>query len=153
MYVSRQKYSINPIAQRTTIQLHITQPQREGDGRQALVVPPLYPTPATSLTQPAVSPVVISSEIRKAQNLNTCGTPLAVLDEIVQRMLRTYQAATLVGFKTIAWSWSNTSVSLEEHWPQSQKWETVRGGFRGSVLAPLASCGRTSNWNRRPSLK
>ena len=30
-------------------ELHIVQPQREGDGRQALVVPPLYPAPAASL--------------------------------------------------------------------------------------------------------
>src|SRR5579864_1036729 len=43
------KYSIIPIALHSFGRLHIVQPQREGDGRQALVVPPLYPAPATSL--------------------------------------------------------------------------------------------------------
>ncbi len=44
-----QKYSITLIAARCVRQLDIVQPQREGDGRQALVVPPLYPAPAASL--------------------------------------------------------------------------------------------------------
>ncbi len=43
------KYSILPISQGFVIRLHISQPQREGDGRQASVVPPLYPVPAASL--------------------------------------------------------------------------------------------------------
>ena len=36
--------------------LHIVQPQREGDGRQALVVPPLYPAPAASLKSSSFTP-------------------------------------------------------------------------------------------------
>jgi hypothetical protein len=44
-----EKYSIIPMALHCFSRLHIVQPQREGDGRQALVVPPLYPAPATSL--------------------------------------------------------------------------------------------------------
>lgn len=43
------KYSISLIAPSGVTHLHIIQPQREGDGRQALVVPPLYPAPAASL--------------------------------------------------------------------------------------------------------
>lgn len=43
------KYSILPISQGFVIRVHISQPQREGDGRQASVVPPLYPVPAASL--------------------------------------------------------------------------------------------------------
>jgi len=46
-----EKYSIFLIAARIQVQIHIIQPQREGDGRQALVVPPLDPTPATSLAE------------------------------------------------------------------------------------------------------
>ena len=46
-----QKYSISPMALHSLNPLHIGQPQREGDGRQALVVPPLYPAPATSLNR------------------------------------------------------------------------------------------------------
>jgi hypothetical protein len=46
-----EKYSIFLIAARIQVQIHIIQPQREGDGRQALVVPPLDPTPATSLSR------------------------------------------------------------------------------------------------------
>src|SRR5437660_1398490 len=45
-----EKYSITLMAQGNVAELHIVQPQREGDGRQALVVPPLYPAPATSLS-------------------------------------------------------------------------------------------------------
>jgi hypothetical protein len=37
-----EKYSILPIDQPLLCHLHIIQPQREGDGRQASVVPPLY---------------------------------------------------------------------------------------------------------------
>lgn len=40
--------------------LHINQPQREGDGRQALVVPPLYPAPAASLKPQVLSPKNLS---------------------------------------------------------------------------------------------
>lgn len=46
---SPEKYSITLIVMPCVSRLHIDQPQREGDGRQALVVPPLYPAPATSL--------------------------------------------------------------------------------------------------------
>ena len=45
-----EKYSILLIAAHIQVQINIIQPQREGDGRQALVVPPLDPTPATSLS-------------------------------------------------------------------------------------------------------
>jgi len=44
-----EKYSISLMAKSWRIHLHILQPQREGDGRQASVVPPLYPVPAASL--------------------------------------------------------------------------------------------------------
>jgi hypothetical protein len=50
---SNKKYSITLIASGSVTHLHILQPQREGDGRQALVVPPLYPAPAASLKPPA----------------------------------------------------------------------------------------------------
>jgi hypothetical protein len=50
------KYSIIPIALHSFRHLHIVQPQREGDGRQALVVPPLYPAPATSLNLRTFAP-------------------------------------------------------------------------------------------------
>ena len=50
------------------IPLDIGQPQREGDGRQALVVPPLYPAPATSLK--SRSPLIIFFLTKSA--LNVC---------------------------------------------------------------------------------
>jgi len=52
-----EKYSILLIAAHIQVQINIIQPQREGDGRQALVVPPLDPTPATSLSEAPPTPV------------------------------------------------------------------------------------------------
>ncbi len=45
----RRKIQYHPDSLGYVIPLRLVQPQREGDGRQASVVPPLYPAPAASL--------------------------------------------------------------------------------------------------------
>lgn len=60
---SYQKYSISPMALHPFIPLDIGQPQREGDGRQALVVPPLYPAPAASLNAEPLTAIFLANKL------------------------------------------------------------------------------------------